>query len=139
MSQEENKAIVRTYMEQVWNQQNMKAVDEFVADDFVQHIGSVEQGRQGIQQFFALIHQASSNIRNDIEDCLAEDDKVCVRATITATHTGPFLGVPATGRMLRFGAISILRIDQGKFVEGWGEQDMLGLMRQLGADSISQR
>ena len=114
MSEEENKAIVRSYMDQVWNQQNMKAIDEFVADDFVQHIGSIEQGRQGIQRFFALIHHAFSNIRNDVEDCLAENGKVCVRATITATHSGSFLGVPATGRVVRFGVISILRVDRGK-------------------------
>jgi predicted ester cyclase len=54
-------------------------------------------------------------------------------------HSNPFRllhRVPATGRVVRFGAINILRIDQGKLVEGWGGQDMLGLMRQFGADSI---
>lgn len=132
MSLEYNKAIVRAYIEQVWNQGNLQLVDELIVPDFIQHAAGVPQGRQGVKQFFAMIHAAFPDIHNTIEDMLAEDDKVMWRSTITGTHQGPFRGIPPTGRSIRMTAMNILRVQDGKFVENWGEQDNLGLMQQLG-------
>jgi predicted ester cyclase len=132
MSAEENKAIVRRYLEESWNQRNLTVIDELIVPDFIQHAAGVPQGRQGVKQFFAMIHAAFPDVHNAIEDLLAEDDKVVWRSTITGTHHGVFRGIMPTGRSVRMTAMNILRIQDGKFVENWGEQDSLGLMQQLG-------
>jgi predicted SnoaL-like aldol condensation-catalyzing enzyme len=76
MSPEENKAIVRHYIEAVWNEGDMQTVDDVVVPDFVQHVGMVNQGREGIHRFFAMVRAAFPDIRNTVEDALADGDKV---------------------------------------------------------------
>ena len=132
MSPEQNKAIVRRYIEEAWNQGRLYVVDDLIVPDFVQHVPGVAQGRQGVKQFFAMIRAAFPDVHNTIEDVIAEDDKVAWRSTITGTHQGTFRGIPPTGRSIRMTTMNILRIRNGKFVENWGEQDNLGLMQQLG-------
>jgi predicted ester cyclase len=68
-----------------------------------------------------------------LEDLIAEGDKVVQRYTIRGTHRGNFMGVPATGKVVTFTGIVISRFAGGKFVEEWDNQDVLGLMQQLGA------
>jgi predicted ester cyclase len=67
------------------------------------------------------------------EDLIAEGDKVAYRCTFRATHRGELMGVPATGKVVRYTGISIARLAGGKFVEEWTQEDHLGLMQQLGA------
>jgi steroid delta-isomerase-like uncharacterized protein len=133
MSPEENKAIVRNYIQAVWNEGDMQTVDDVVVPDFVQHVGMVNQGREGIHRFFAMVRAAFPDIRNTADEVLADGDKVYVRSTITGTHRGTFFGVPPTGKAVNFTAMNIIRLHDGQLVENWGEQDLAGLMRQLGA------
>ena len=107
-------------------------IDELVAQDYIQHTKGVPPGRVGVQQFFTTLRAAFPDIHNTIEDMLAEGDRVVWRSTIRGTHTGPFRGIPPTGKQVTITAINILRIVDGQFVENWGEQDNLGLMQQLG-------
>ena len=67
-----------------------------------------------------------------IEDIIAEGDKVAARIRMTGTHTGPFMGIPASGRKVDFTGMYIARIEGGKIVEHWSEEDALSLMRQIG-------
>ena len=67
-----------------------------------------------------------------IDDLIAEDDRVVGRFTIEATHTGNFLGIPPTGKRIRISGIDIVRIRDGQIVEHWYAEDALGLYRQLG-------
>jgi steroid delta-isomerase-like uncharacterized protein len=132
MTPEQHKALVRRYIETVWNQGDPSVIDELVAQDYIQHAKGVPPGRAGVQQFFTALRAAFPDIHNTIEDMLAEGDKVVWRSTIRGTHTGPFRGIPPTGKQVTITAINILRIVDGQFVENWGEQDNLGLMQQLG-------
>jgi predicted ester cyclase len=63
---------------------------------------------------------------------IEEGDRVAVRTTFEATHTGDFFGIPPTGRRVSFTGVHIMRYSDGKLIEHWGSNDDLGLMRQLG-------
>ena len=78
-----------------------------------------------IQNTFPDFHQT-------VEDDFAEGDKVVHRWTISGTHQGEFLGIPATGKQVANSGMSIFRIAGGKFVELWVESDNMTLMQQLG-------
>ncbi len=64
---------------------------------------------------------------------IAEGDKVVIRQTWSGTHKGEFMGIPATGRRVSIAVIDIIRVADGRFVEHWGQLDMMGMMQQLGA------
>ncbi len=74
------------------------------------------------------------DISFNIEELIAVGDKIIVRFITRGTHTGEFMGIPATGQKIEFSGIIISRIENGKFVEEWEEMDIMGLMQQLGME-----
>jgi predicted ester cyclase len=90
------------------------------------------QGLAGLEYASRNFRAAVSDLRCTIEDLLVVGDKVTARLTFTGTHTGPFMGKPATGHQVKFLAIDVLRIENGKIVEDWHLEDNLALMQQLG-------
>lgn len=128
----DNKAIVKEYLEQVWHKHHLAAIDEYFSPDYVQHTTGVQQaGRDGVRAFFGMVGAAFSNINFVVEDLIGEGDKVVWRFILHAKHTGPFMGLPVTGKTITLTGMSIVRLENGIVMEGWGEQDMLGLMQQL--------
>ena len=67
-----------------------------------------------------------------IEDEIAEGDKITIRFTAHGTHQGELMGIPATGKEINVGGISMMCIASGKIMERWEEFDMMGMMQQLG-------
>ena len=133
---EQNKAIVRRYWEQVWNQGNLAVVDELIASDFDGHPlpsdPNFGRGPAGQKQLVGMYRTAFPDVRMAIEDMTAEGDRVAVRWTARGTNTGEMMGMPATGKPVRVTGIIINRIAAGKMVEGWGNFDALGMLQQLG-------
>ena len=89
----------------------------------------------GHQQFAAMFYAAFPDLRHVIEDTVAEQDKVTVRFTAHGTHSGDFMGLPATGRTIAVPAIASLRVADGRVTELRAVFDQMGMMRQLGAVS----
>jgi steroid delta-isomerase-like uncharacterized protein len=87
---------------------------------------------EGFDQFEAMIRSAFSNIEHPIEDMVGEDDEVAVRLRMEGTHTGDFMGVPASGKRFSVEGTAFLRIVGGKVAQLWGFLDQLGLMQQIG-------
>lgn len=133
MSPEENKAIAREYLLDVWNRGNLDAIDRVISADYIQHIAGVSPGRDGVRQFFHVIRAAFPDIRIDLHQMIAESDMVSWHFTNVGTQTGPFRGIPPTGKQVRVNGFALVRMHDGQFAEAWGEQDNLGLMMQLGA------
>ncbi len=133
---EENKAVVRRWVEEVQNQHRLEVVDEIFAPNLVNHDASgglpSPQGVEGIRQFFAMIFAAFPDFRAVIHDQVAEGDKVVTRKTVSGTHQGEFMGIPPSDKPVTMTRIDIFRIADGKIVELWGQEDMLGMMQQLG-------
>lgn len=136
MATEQNKALFRRMVEEIFNRGNLGLVDEVFAPDFVEHEElppGIPSGREGVKQMTSMLRGAFPDFKATIEDILAEGDRVVIRMTWTGTHQGDFMGIPATGRRVSFGVIDIVRFAGGKFAEHWGLMDQAGLMQQLGA------
>jgi len=136
MSAEENKALVRREMEELFNHTgNLDAADEIIAPDYVSYeptSGEV-RGIEGAKQFAAAYREAFPDLQNTIEDMVAEGDKVVVRFRARGTHQGETEAFgPATGKRMEITGITIKRLSEGKIVEAWTNFDALGMMQQLG-------
>jgi len=135
MSAEENKAILRREMVEVWNKGNLAVVDELVANNFVLHDPSQPtevRGPEGLKQYVTAFRTAFPDLHITFEDQVAEGDKVATRITLRGTHKGELAGIPATGKQVTITSISIDRLEAGKFVETFVSSDTLGLLQQLG-------
>jgi steroid delta-isomerase-like uncharacterized protein len=133
MSTEENKAVVRRGIEEVWNQKNVAIVDEIAAPDYVSHNPAMTtHGLEQYKQLVMMYFTAFPDIHLTIEDEIAEGDKVVTRVTARGTHQGSFMGIPPTGKQAVVTGIVIDRFANGKTVEAWNNLDDLGLLQQLG-------
>jgi steroid delta-isomerase-like uncharacterized protein len=133
MSIEANKAIARRLVEEVQNQQNISAMDELYATDYVYHAAhGVPPTLEGNKQFFGILFAAFPDLHFTIHDQIAEGDKVVTRKTMSGTHQGAFVGMPATGKRMTLEILEILHIDGGKILGNWMFYDRLSLMHQLG-------
>lgn len=134
MSAEENKAIVRRYLEEAWMKGNLSVLDELMAPNYARYLPGQDTplDREGQKRRIAGFRAALPDMDFLIEDLFAEGDRVVFRVKIRGTHTGTFMGVAPTGKQLVATAIDIARLENGKIVDHWGEMDMVGLMRQLG-------
>ena len=132
----DNQAIVRSYVDRIWNRHDHTAIDEVVRADFTQHGRGLKTGREGIHTFYRMIESAFSDIVMTIDDMFGEGDKVVFRWTLQATHSGPFQGLRPSGKPATLTGITILRLENGQIVENWIEQDMAGLIHQLRSASI---
>ena len=134
MSVEDNKAIIGAYVEMVWNRKQLDRAEEVVASDFIDHAPLPGQapGLEGAKRKWAMYLTAIPDLRVTIEDLVAEGDKVAVRRSYEGTHQGELLGIPAAGKQLQVGSISIFRLVDGKIAENWEQLDRLALLQQLG-------
>src|SRR5919108_3950426 len=134
---EENKALVRRELEEIFNEGKLELADELLAPDYTVHdsaLGEPVHGIAGFKRLRASYHDASSDVRTTIDDMIAEDDKVVTRWTTRGTHDrGELMDVPPTGRRIEVTGITVNRISEGKIAEDWTVWDSLGLLRQLGA------
>ncbi len=133
---EQNRKLVRQLNEELHNGGRIQEViEQHFAPEFVNHSAppGLPPTREGNAAFSMAFREAFPDYQVTIHDIIAEDDKVVTRKTFTGTHQGQFMGIPASGRKITFGAIDIVRIADGKVVEHWGEFDMLTLLQQIGA------
>jgi steroid delta-isomerase-like uncharacterized protein len=129
-----NKAVVRRFIDEVFVQGRPDSVDALVAPDFVSHTwGMTEDGQAKLRATTERVHEALADVRFEVEDMLAEGDRVAVRLTASGNPTGEFMGVPAAGKTYRIGEMHWFRLADGRIVEHWHQYDRLGMMQQLGA------
>jgi predicted ester cyclase len=130
MSTEQNKAIAYRSIDELWNGRNVEVIDELFAEDYQ---APDYKGRRAWKEgASALLAAALPDFHITIDDQIAEGDKVVTRWTSSFTHSVPFLGAAPTGKHIAFTGISIYRLEGGKIVEDWHNNDQLGLQRQLG-------
>jgi steroid delta-isomerase-like uncharacterized protein len=136
MSVEQNKEIVRRFAE-VWNGGNTAVVDELGAPDLVVQyplLPAPLHGPRAFREFLGVFQAAFPDIRLTLDaPLIAEGDQVAARWTLRGTQRGDMPGLPASGKVAEWSGISIYRLRDGKVAEERGEEDALGLLRQLGA------
>jgi steroid delta-isomerase-like uncharacterized protein len=134
---ETNKALVRRWFKEVWNEGREATIDELFTESGVAYgLGDGEAEVRGPGQMKPFVRNLRGTIPDlqiSIQDIMAEEDKVMVRVLLEGTHSGSGLGVPPSGRRIRVAGIVVIRISKGQFVEGWNSWDQLGLLRQIGA------
>jgi steroid delta-isomerase-like uncharacterized protein len=132
MSLEDNKAIVRSFLEK----SNIleKTLVELCAPGFTAHIGgSPAMDLQAFQKYQAKYFAGFSGSRITIEDMVAESDRVAFRGVVRATHAAEFMGIPASGKQIVVPVIGFAQLSAGKIVEWWNSPDRLSWMQQIGA------
>jgi steroid delta-isomerase-like uncharacterized protein len=131
----ERTQLVHRFYEEVINAGDIDKIDQLVAEDFVEHeqFPGISSDREGVKEFFRLLRGAFPDVHFTTEDVIADGELVAARFTMTGTHDGEFMGVPATSKQVTVSGIDIIRVRDGKCVEHWGQFDALGLLQQLGA------
>ena len=129
---EANKRLYRETLETLVNKRQPEAADRFFTEKFIEHNPNLPQGLAGRKQFVAAVLAGFSDYHGEIQEILAEGDKLVVRILWTGTQDGPFLGQPATGRKLRFTTADVIRVENGKFAEHWDVVDSLPRAVALG-------
>ncbi len=135
MAAEENKAVVRRELEEIFNHTgNLDVADEIYARDYLGHQPAPDdiQGVEGAKHFAVIFRRAFPDLRTTVEDQVAEGDKVATRWTARGTHEGEFVGIAPTGNQVEITGLTISRIANSKVAEDWTEYDALGMMQQLG-------
>jgi steroid delta-isomerase-like uncharacterized protein len=134
MSTEENKVRVRRLYEEVFNQKNLAAIDDYFAPTVIDHSlpPGAPGGIEGVRQTIVMFLSAFPDLHLTVEDLIAEGDKVVARWTLRGTHQGASLGMPPTGKQFTMPGISVVRLDGGKSAEQWVVHDQLGMLQQLG-------
>jgi steroid delta-isomerase-like uncharacterized protein len=104
-----------------------------VRHDLTDLIASAE-GSGAVSDFLGTLREAMPDLRMALDDVFAtDDDRAAARATLTGTHRGDFLGVPASGKRVTFAAITLYRIEAGRIAEAWSLVDWAGARDQMRA------
>jgi steroid delta-isomerase-like uncharacterized protein len=136
MSTAENKALLQRYFEEAWNKGNLSVLDEIIAPDYINHspaIPGLPPGPDGLKPIMTAFRSAFPDLHFTVDDQIAEGDTVASRWTLTGTHLGEFMGVPATSKPISVTGMQIERIAGSQIAEHWRQSDDLGMMQQLGA------
>lgn len=136
MSPDENKAILRHALDEVWNKGNLEAADEIVNTSFAAQTNTLGLAANTdlvqMKRSVAMYRSAFPDLRITFDDMIAENDAVAVRFIATGTHLGQMLGVPPTGKRVTVANITIYHMSAGRIVDQQGLTDTLGLLQQLG-------
>lgn len=139
MSVEENKKAQEKFGEAI-NTGNLENLRNLVSEDVKEHDPAPDQGpgAQGYIDFFKMMRKAFPDMQVKVETMVANEDKVAFAYTLTGTHKGDFMGVPASGKSIEARGMQISRFENGKMVERWGSSDELGILKQIGVNPVKK-
>ena len=127
------KSVVRRIFEEGMNTGRTDLYSDLIHPEYINHdFPAPVRGVEGFTNVDRIFRTAFPDFRVTIEDEVVSGDRVATRGYFTGTHTGEFMGMPATGRAIRCSYSDIWRLEDGKGRENWVQMDMLGLMQQLG-------
>lgn len=133
---EQNKALARRALEEIWNQGKLAVIDELTASNATFHNPNVPGGKftgpEGLKQFVQIYRGAFPDVHIAINDQIAEGDKVVTRWTATGTNKGQLMAIPPTNKHATVTGVDIARYENGKVVEAWASYDMFGMLQELG-------
>ena len=134
MSAQDNKSLVRRFVDEVQSAGNIDLIDEICSPEFVNYSAppGLPTDCEGIKIATVMFRRAFPDSYFTVEDMMAEGDKVATRKTFHGTHEGEFMGIPPSGRSVSMSLMDIVRITEGRVVEHWSVGDTLGMMQQLG-------
>jgi steroid delta-isomerase-like uncharacterized protein len=133
--EEDNKAVVRRFFDEILGAKNMAGIDEIIADDYKNHFPGqpAPMGKADFPAAVQAFFTAFPDLRYEVESIIAEGDRVATIGRVVGTHTGPFQGVPASGKRISVLALSQYRVRDGKIVEDYPGFNPMEIMQQIGA------
>lgn len=138
MSQQENIAATQRLGEAV-NSGNLNELHHVFAPNVIDRDPDPNQGSgpEGFIRFFTGFRAAFPDLHISVEQLVADEDHVAIAYTITGTHQGDLMGIPATGRQIKARGVQVARFENGLIVERWGSSDQLGILQQIGVNPLS--
>jgi predicted ester cyclase len=126
--------VARRWFKEVWDDGDESAIDRLMHPDALVHgLGATPiRGPEQFKPFFRVFHRALGDLKIDIARTVVQGDTCAVHCRVVARHVGPDLGGPATGAPVDFWGITILRVENGRIVEGWNSFDFLTMYQQIG-------
>jgi steroid delta-isomerase-like uncharacterized protein len=131
MSTEQTKKLAHRLVK-VFNSKDIAAILAYFSPEFIGHRTDGDSTYKDFEKGAKELIKAFPDMKYDLDDLIIEGDKFVARCTMTGTHKGEFMGIPATGKKVKIWWITIRRVADGKCVEGWDLFDSLTLMQQLG-------
>ena len=141
MTTDQNKLTVRRLVEEGFNKQNLRLIDETFAKDAISHDPSqpnLGRGPEGARESMRVYSTAFPDAKVTIDREIAEGDYVVQLLSTSGTHTGPLGNIPATGKKTNVTGVITSKLQDGKVVETWSLWDQLTLMQQLGVVPIPE-
>jgi predicted ester cyclase len=135
MTPENNKRIARRALDEIYAKGDLELAAELIGTGFIDHEPAHPEhptGPESVKQTVQSLHATFGGLRFEVEDEIAEGDKVVQRVVMSGRHTGPLMGREPTGKEFAVRHTYIWRIADDKIVEHWGTRDDLGLLAQLG-------
>jgi steroid delta-isomerase-like uncharacterized protein len=139
MGEDENKNIVKRFIEEMWNQRKLEIADELFAADCVTHQlrsgedpAGVPRSAESVKREAAAWLTGFPDLDFVLEQMIAAGDRVVSHCTMRGTHTGVWMGIAPTGRKVSIPIFTIHRIADGKIAEDWVLVGSLMLFQQLG-------
>ena len=130
----ENKKIVQRIYDEVWSQARFETIDELYSPNFAMDdpLTPGINGSEGYRQYAQAMHSTFAGLKIEVEDQIAEGDKVVTRWRSSGTHTGEMMGIPPTGKAGSTTGMTITHIIDGQVVSETTEWNALGLLQQMG-------
>lgn len=131
---EQNKAIVRRTIEELWTKGNLPLADALFAGNYIHHDLSTPDfgpGTEGQKKRVTFFRAAFPDLQFAIEEVVAEGQMVTCRWSCKGTHQGPLGGIAPCGKKVSVSGMSFTKLEGGKIVEGWVNWDSLTLLQQL--------
>jgi steroid delta-isomerase-like uncharacterized protein len=134
MNAETARKLYQDYIETIYHERRVDQLGRFFAEDIVPHPAppGMEPGLQGMKSAISSWLEAFSEMRFTVDSFIFQNDIMAPRITITALHTGAYLGIPASGKRVNIIAHPHYRLEHGKIAEYWDLPDSLTLLQQLG-------
>jgi predicted ester cyclase len=131
----DNCFVVTDMLLRQYNERDLSAVDEYIAEDHIDHnpMHDQLQGRAGVKKLIADV-LASADVTAEIHNSFGEGDLVFTRYTTTIRPRGDFLGFPADGKTVSVHVLEMDRVRDGQIVESWGESNFATQMQALTAE-----
>jgi steroid delta-isomerase-like uncharacterized protein len=127
-----NMTLGRKVFTEVYGEGKVNVVDQLYADDFVDDSPGGGKGRELVKEAVTSFHNAAPDLKFEIEDVFATQDKVVIRYTARGTQTGAYGEIPPSGKAIKVRGITVFLIENGKIKTEWTEYDRLGMLRQIG-------
>ena len=135
MTAEANKLVMSRFVEFINTASEMLA-EELISPDAIFYVPERAEPMRGPAGYLSIIQMMRGgfpDIQWNLEEMVAEGNKVAARFTMRGTHRGTFFGVPPSGNKISVQAMNLYRLSHGQFVEERGQPDMLALLQQIGA------